>query len=206
MQAGSLREKSQALPPQKKKYVLPFFSSLDSQTHTIIQDSQFDSGNLGIVYFETKDDQRLVVYSAADTNYDGVANNSRSWFYFRIQGFPLGQRINIAVRKINALFSLYKHSKSYFRPAIKIGNGKWSKLEHPAKMGIGDNKELEATWNYEFKFDNKKTEIYFAFCYPYDLNDQQKDLLSWDKLYYLIISLLNDLNLIKYFKIYVILK
>jgi hypothetical protein len=42
-------------------------------------------------------------------------------------------------------------------------------------------KELEAVWTYDFKFDNKCTEIYFAFCFPYTLTDYDKDLQSFSK-------------------------
>ena len=44
-----------------------------------------------------------------------------------------------------------------------------------------DNKELEASFRYDFKFDNKKTEIYFAFCFPYTQTDLEKDLSYFDK-------------------------
>lgn len=46
---------------QRKKFVLPFVSKVDNQTHAIIIDSNFESGNLGRAFFETKngDDQRI---------------------------------------------------------------------------------------------------------------------------------------------------
>ena len=61
--------------PQKKKFVLPFISKTDNQTHAIIIDSNFDSGNLGSAHFDTNgDDQKVSQYSKTHTNHKIVDN------------------------------------------------------------------------------------------------------------------------------------
>lgn len=42
-------------------------------------------------------------------------------------------------------------------------------------------KELETVWTYDFKFDNKNTDIFFAFCFPYTTVELEKDQASFQK-------------------------
>ena len=62
---------------QKKRFTLPFYSNVDQQTHDIVIDSKFDSGNLGNVYFENLDQQK-VFFSPPTESWLSTRNKTRT--------------------------------------------------------------------------------------------------------------------------------
>ena len=167
---------------QKKKIKLSYFSHITKKANEITVDSMFDSGNVGSANLDLSKGLRLVIYPQQDTNYEGVEVYSRSWFYFSLLGFQPDEVLTISVRRISALNAMLNKGKQHFRPVYKFGtNGDWQKTEKPAHQARNFDGESEATWTFKFdKVDNISEEVYFAFTYPYDLQDLENDLNDFD--------------------------
>ena len=55
-----------------------------------------------------------------------------------------------------------------FRPVWKVGKqGKWTKLAQPACLAFGEEKEVNADFEFTIDFDNSQTPVYFATCFPF---------------------------------------
>ena len=150
------------LPPQKKKYVLPFFSSLDNQTHTIILDSNYDSGNQGVAFFESKEDQRVFLFCFLINQSWSVTPSliviTMELKIIQGRGLILKYWAFLLAKKLQQLFVelvlcivwyfiqinfvfnkriQYAKKRAYFRPCYRIGsNGKWNKLSDPARLEV----------------------------------------------------------------------
>ena len=93
--------------------------------HRIEVDSRFDSGNIGSACFDRHNrakvasGHQLVIKTEPDTDYKGLANLCRSWFYFRVTGFPKDAFILLSVGNLNLMASIVMPVQ------ISIKNKKW---------------------------------------------------------------------------------
>jgi hypothetical protein len=128
---------------------------------------------------------QLVITPEYDLSQAGKRGKFSSWFYFRVTGLPHSVTITVAIKRLQILWPLVermltkvKKNSLVFKPVFRVGDREWTKLASPASVVVAfsnaqldDEGHIEASFDFTIDFDNRSTQLYFAFSYPYGYSD-----------------------------------
>ena len=97
--------------------------------------------------------------------------SSRIWFHFYVNALE-GQKLTLTIRNLNARGRMYREG---FKPFFKNGeNGAWNSI--PSEIIFGKSSTLKGCWEISWTHTFENDMVYFAFCYPFSYNENQRYL------------------------------
>ena len=168
-----------------------------SSEENIIFESNFESGNLQLVYLinssketseenimndSNKDYETYQLFLHNDTNTTGYSQ----WFFFRIKKGKKNQKINLNIMNFQRKTTKYANGIKIWYYSTKKNQENKIGWEHTTEnveyyqnflyRFIKGKKEYYYTLSFDYTFEYNDDEVYFANCIPYTYSDIIKDL------------------------------
>ncbi len=98
----------------------------------------------------------------------------RTWFYFSVKGVPINHTLTFVIRNMNNQGALYRAGLKPVYRVMPKASKKWKRI--PGNVDFGKGEEgYQVTFSHTFTEDATQEETYyFAFSYPYSLEESLK--------------------------------
>lgn len=97
---------------------------------------------------------------------NGTESYPKSWFYFKVKGFPAGWKVKFNIQRMHMLYSLWSNkSPQCYKPCFRLNKEDWKRLDQDIFLNYIDN-NIILTFQYVFEKEDNY-EVSFAFSYPY---------------------------------------